>query len=144
MRNRRTLVLLCVLVLVFSLCSPAMAAEEKEIVELGDGFYAVITLEQTHITRAGDTVQGRKVGTLYHTGEKIGTATLLAQFDTSGSTAKATYALITGDGINGWDYSYGTESCSGNKATGTAYFTDGNVIRSLTLTLTCSPSGVIS
>lgn len=43
-----------------------------------------------------------------------------------------------------WRYSRGSVTSSGNKATGTAYFTDGNIIRTLTLTLTCSPDGVVS
>lgn len=101
-------------------------------------------MTQLPATRAGSTVNGSKSGTVYHNGTKIGTAILAAVFDISGTTAKPVSMDINGTGTNGWRYSRGTTSHSGNKATGTAYFTDGNIIRSLTLTLTCSPTGVIS
>lgn len=138
--------LFVVLALALSLFTPAMAAEtqNQEIVDLGDGFYAVVTLTQSPATRAGNTVSGSKLGTVYHNGIAIGTANFMATFDISGATAKPISSGINGRGTNGWQYSHGTTSSSGNKATGTAYFTDGNIIRSLTLTLTCSPSGVIS
>lgn len=144
MKTKRCLALLCALVFIVSVFTPALAAEEKKIIDLGDGFYAVITLEQGPMTRAGDTVSGSKSGDLYHNGTKIGTATLSAEFDISGSTAKATRSVIGGSGMNGWSYDRGTTSRSGNKATGTAYFSDGSITKAFSLTLTCSPSGVIS
>ena len=144
MKLRKALALLCAVALVCALFTSALAAEPQEIIDLGDGFYAVITLNQTPMTRAGDIVTGSKSGTVYHNGVKVGTATLTGQFDISGSTAKATRAAITDSGMNGWSYDRGTTSCSGNKVTGTAYFSSGSNSKSLTLTLTCSPSGVIS
>lgn len=144
MNLKRYLAVLFVFVLALSLSSPALAAENQEIIDLGDGFYAVITLDQAPVSRSGDTAAGSKSGAIYQGGTQIGTATFYADFDISGATAKATRAVISGSGMNGWSYSRGTTSRSGNKATGTAYFTDGNIIRILTLTLTCSPDGAIS
>lgn len=144
MKMKRVFVLLCILVMSLSLFSPALAAEKQEIIDLGDGFYAVITLDQAPVSRSGDTAAGSKTGAIYQGGTQIGTATLYANFDISGATAKAVTASMSGRSMNGWSYSRSTASCSGNKATGTAYFTDGNIIRTLTLTLTCSPDGVIS
>lgn len=123
-----------------------MAEEAQEVVDLGDGYYAVITVTQAPLTRAGDdTVAGSKTGKVYNNnGTQIGTATLTGQFDISGSTAKAIRSAITGSGMNNWSYDRGTTSCSGNKATGTAYFSSGSATKSLTMTLTCSADGVIS
>ncbi len=142
--KKRLLSILCVFALTVFLFTPALAVEKQEIVDLGDGFYAVITLSQEPATRAGDVAKGSKTGSVYQGGTKIGEATFVAEFDISGATARVTSAKISGNGMNGWDYSRSTTGRSGNTATGTAYFTDGNIIRSLTLTLTCSPSGVIS
>lgn len=144
MKFKKYLTVLCIFTLVLSLFSPALAAEKQEIIDLGDGFYAIITLEQAPVTRSGDIVTGSKTGNVYQGGTQIGTAIFTADFDISGSTAKVIRGHINGTGMNGWSYSRGSVTSSGNKATGTAYFTDGNIIRTLTLTLTCSPDGVIS
>lgn len=145
MKLRKALAFLCAFALACSLFTSALAAGPQEIIDLGDGFYMVVTLEQAPMSRAGDIVTGSKSGKVYlNNGTQIGTATLTGQFDISGSTAKATRAAISGSGMNGWTYDRGTVSCSGNKATGTAYFSSGSSSKSFTLTLTCSPTGVIS
>lgn len=138
------LALLCALTLVFSLCTPALAVEKQEIVDLGDGFYAVITLDQVPMSRAGDVVKGSKTGKVYNGTTQIGTMTLGAEFDISGATARATSSVVTGSGMNGWSYDRGTTSRSGNKVTGTGYFSSGSTVKAFSLTLTCSPDGEIS
>lgn len=144
MKARKLLALLCVFALFCSLVTSALAAEPQKVIDLGDGFYMVVTLEQQPMTRTGDTVQGSKTGKVYHGTTQIGTVTLMAEFDISGPTAKATRAAISGSGMNGWSYDRGTTSCSGNKATGTAYFSSGGTTKSFVLTMTCSSNGVIS
>lgn len=145
MKAKRFSAFLCAAMMLVSLLTPAMAAEtEKEVIDLGDGFYAVVTLDEMPMTRAGDTKNGSKSATVYNGSTVIGTATLIAKFDTSGAVAKAISAGISGTGKNGWSYDHGTTSLSGNKATGTAYFKSGSTTKSLTLTLTCSSDGTIS
>lgn len=145
MKTKKLPALLCAAMMLVSLLTPAVAAEtEREIIDLGDDFYAVVTLDEMPMTRAGDTKNGSKSATVYNGSTVIGTATLRATFDISGATAKATDATIYGTGQNGWSYDYGTTSLSGNKATGKAYFSLGSVTKSLTLTLTCSDDGTIS
>lgn len=145
MKTKRISALLCAAMMLVSLLTPAMAAESKEeIIDLGDGFYAVVTVEQGPMTRAGDTVNGSKTAKVYNGSTVIGTVLLAAKFDISGATARATVATITGTGQNGWSYDHGTTSLSGNKASGTAYFKSGSTTKSLTLTLTCTPDGTIS
>lgn len=145
MKTKRISALLCAAMMLVSLLTPAVAAESKEeIIDLGDGFYAVVTVEQGPMTRADDTVNGSKTAKVYNGSTVIGTVLLAAKFDISGATARATVATITGTGQNGWSYDHGTTSLSGNKASGTAYFKSGSTTKSLTLTLTCSPDGTIS
>jgi len=136
---------LCAAVMLFSMSSVAFAAEpEKTVVDLGDGFYLVETIERGPVTRAGDTVRGVKKGDLYQGSTLIGTAYLGGTFDISGSTAKAIDADITGTGYNGWSYDRGTTSLSGNRASGTAYFKSGSTTKNVTISLSCSPSGTLS
>lgn len=142
---KKVAALLCAFMVVASFIPAAFAVEAKEeIIDLGDGFYAVVSVTQVPMTRSGDTVYGNKTGKVYQGSVQIGTATLGAEFDISGSTAKAIDAEITGSGQNGWGYKSGTTKLSGNKASGTAVFEMGSSTKSLVLTLTCSPNGTLS
>lgn len=146
MKNiRRFFPVLCVLTIITAFLTSAYAMETKEtIIDLGDGFYVVETVTQYPMTRAGDTVSGNKTARLYQGSTLIGTTTMGATFDISGSTAKATRANITGVGSNGWSYKNGSTSCSGNKATGTATYQSESSTKSHTFSITCSPDGTLS
>ena len=145
MKAKKVSVLLCAIAMVTSLLTPAMAAEaEEKVIDFGDGFYMIQTVEEYAVTRSGDIVGGKVSGDVYNGSTKIGTATLSATFDISGATAKALTASITGTGMNGWSFSNGGTRKSGNRASGTARFKSGSTTKSLPLTLTCSPDGTIS
>ncbi|MCI9264509.1 MAG: hypothetical protein HFF06_08010 [Oscillospiraceae bacterium] len=145
MKIKKLFSLLLAAVLTTALVIPASAAESKEtVIDLGDGFYLVERITYGPVARAGNSVNGTKDAELYQGSTMIGKATLLGYFDISGSSAKATRAVISGTGYNGWGYKNGTTSLSGNKATGTAVFEMGSSTRSLVLTLTCSPNGTLS
>lgn len=144
MKRNSSFALLCACLLLFSLLTPALAAEKQETIDLGGGFYMVVTTEQMSMSRAGDSVAGSKTGRAYFGSIQIGSLTVHGEFDISGSTAKATRSAVTGSGMNGWSYDRGTTSRSGNKVTGTGYFSSGSTTKNFSLTLTCSPSGVIS
>lgn len=145
MKLRKFPSVLCVLMLIISLLTPAMAAEpESKVIDLGEGFYVVETITQSYTTFAGNYAGGTKSATLYQGSTPIGKATLEATFDISGSTARAIGADISGSGQNGWGYKSGTTKLSGNKATGTAVFEMGSSTKSLIITLTCSPDGTLS
>lgn len=146
MKTKRLFALLCAALLVCALIAPASAAAGEPapvVVDLGDGFYAVETVTYGPMSRSGSTVSGSKTASIYHESLLVGTATLSAQFDTSGSSAVAISAFITGAGYNGWSYSHGTASGSGNTAYGTAYFTNGLITKHVTVTLSCSPGGTL-
>lgn len=136
---------LCMGIVMTSLLIPASAEEGKEtVIDLGNGFYVVETLTQYPMSRSGNTASGQKTANLYQGTTLIGTSTFLAAFDISGSTARATDANISGVGLNGWEYVGGTTKLSGNKATGTATYRMNSSTKSHTITITCSPSGVLS
>lgn len=137
--------LFCMVVIVLSTISTSALAAEPEgtIIDLGGGFYAVETITQYPMARSGNTVKGSVSDDLYYGSTLIGTATLYATFDISGSSAKATAASISGTGYNGGTYSRGTASGSGNTASGTAYFKyNGNQL-SLIFSLSCTPDGTL-
>lgn len=137
---------LCAAVMLISIISGSALAmdSEERITDLGDGFYFVETLTQSPMRRSSDEVYGAKSGNIYYSSTLIGIATLAASFDISGSTAVATRAAIDGEGRNGCTYVKGTTSLSGNKATGTATFKYEGIEKRLTLSISCSPSGVLS
>ena len=135
----------CMVVVVLSTISTsALAAEPKEkVIDLGDGFYVVETITQYPMGRSGDTVKGQTSDSVYYGSTLIGTATLYANFDISGSTAKPVYASITGSGYNGGTYLRGTSSSSGNTAFGTAYFKYNGVQKTLNISLSCTSDGTL-
>lgn len=137
--------LFCVIASILSIVSTsAFAAEPEEtVIDLGDGYYAVETITQYPMSRSGDRVNGSVSADLYYSSTLIGTATLYATFDISGSSAKAMAANISGTGYNGGTYSRGTTSCSGNTASGAAYFTYSGVQKILRLSLSCTPDGTL-
>lgn len=142
---KRFVSMLCAAFLVCSLTIPAFAAEDdRAVIDLGGGFYMVEQISYQIGPRDENLVYSRKVGTAYYNNTQVGTATLAASFDISGSTAEATSASISGNGLNGGAYENGSTRCSGNKAIGTATFSYGGVSRSLTLTLTCTPGGSVT
>lgn len=135
----------CAAMMIMSLLTSASAAEsDKRIIDLGDGFYIVQTVTQHTVTRAGNTVYGEVTGDAYYLTTQIGSATLTASFDISGSTAVAKIAILEGVGMNGWTFTNGGTKCSGNKASGTAIFQSGSTTKRLPLSLSCSPDGTLS
>ncbi len=142
---KRSLSLICAVLLVFSLVSPAYAAQpEGEYIPLGDGYYMIDTVTVLPSSRAGNTVRGTLTRDLYYSSTLIGTATLYAEFDISGSSATAVSAGISGTGSGGWTYDHGNARCSGNSARGTAYFTGPGTTKRMTMTLSCDASGNLS
>lgn len=135
--------LFCMVVVILSTISAsALAAEpDGKVIDLGDGFYVVETITQYPLTRSGDTVRGNTSGNLYYGPTLVGTATLYAAFDISGSSARAEEASITGTGKNGGSYSNGTTKHSGNTASGRAYFTYNGVQKYISLSLSCTSDG---
>lgn len=120
----------------------ALAAEpEGKFIDLGDGFYAVETITHSPMTRSSDTAGGYVSDNVYYGSTLIGTATLYATFNISGSSVRVAEANISGSGRNGATYSGGKANGSGNTAFGTAGFEYNGVKKTIQLSLSCSPDG---
>lgn len=144
METKRSLLILLSILLTLSLCTPAFAAEAAKtaetVIDLGNGYYVVETITEYSLTRADGKKFGQKTHNFYHGSDLVGTATLYASFEISGTSVSATSASISGTGA----YTRGTTRCSGNTAYGTAYFLCNGVEYSVPLSLSCSPDGVLS
>lgn len=142
MKVKRIFALLCAAIMLLALLIPASAAEsDSEIIDLGDGLYIVRTVEQYAMTRSGKMVYGKVSSDLYYENTQIGTATLAAAFEISGSTVVAKSAVLQGTGMNGWTFTNGGTTCSGNTATGIAIFQSGSTIKRIPMSISCAPDG---
>lgn len=136
---------LLMLILAFSLSAPVFAANQ-EIINLGDGYYAVVTTEvsQTAYTARASSVTASKSAKVYSGSTQVGTGTLTGTFSYTGSVSKAVSGSCSGSGMSGWTYKRGTATCSGKTVTGNFVYSSGSTTKTLTLTLTCSGDGTVS
>lgn len=108
---KKVCTLFCLVMVILCITNTtALAAEpEGKVIDLGDGFYAVETITCSPMTRSRDTTGGSVSNNVYYGSTLIGTATLYATFDISGSAAKVEEANISGTGKNGGAYSDGSK-----------------------------------
>ena len=142
---KKVCTLFCLVMVILCITNTtALAAEpEGKVIDLGDGFYAVETITCSPMTRSRDTTGGSVSNNVYYGSTLIGTATLYADFDISGSTAKSVYISVTGSGYNGGTYLRGEPTRSGSTASGTAYFKYNGVQKTLRLSLSCTADGTL-
>lgn len=143
MKIKKVLGFFCAALMAASLLiMPAMAAEQnQQVIDLGDGFYVVRTITVQAAARAGKTVSGAVSDSLYYQGVKIGSATLSAIFDISGSSAEAIDAFLDGTGMNGFTYRDAGTYCGGDRVTGVAIFESSSVFKQLPMEIRCTPDG---
>lgn len=143
---KRLCVLFCLMAMILSTVSiSALAAEpEEKVIDLGDNYYMVETITQYPISRSGNIIGGTKTGVIRYGSTEIGSITLTATFDISGSSAIAIGADIRASERNGGKCIDKNASCSGNKATGWATFSYNGGDKSTSLTISCSPDGTVS
>lgn len=129
----------------FMLCCTAFAAEVSavEVIDCGNGFTVEITSQSIYSTRSS-TVAKTKTATAKQDGVKIGEFVLIGKFEYDGTTAKAVNADCDATSYNGWGYKNVSCSYSGAKVSGKCTFYSGSLSKSVSLSMTCSPSGVIS
>ncbi len=143
---RKTFSLLLCLALTVALAIPCFAQDNEHVIasyteDLGNNITVVVTITQT-VTRSTTTTT--KAHDYYYDGQYIGRAALSASFYYDGSTARATEAIGTGSGSNGWSYGGQSTGTSGNRAYLNATLSNGSRSVPVSLSLTCSPSGSIS
>lgn len=152
-------IFLCAVLLLIPFTSLASAAEADTgeittsyVTYFEDGSYRITTITEyptNSSTRATEqTKRGSKTARNYDSsGNELFSLTVYGTFTYNGVTAKATasYYSYTVDN-SAWKFSGGSSSCSGASVTATATFKLLGFItsRTLTVTLTCSPTGVLS
>lgn len=142
------LAVVMLLVCCFFMCDgEALAVDTmQEIVQYGDGTYAEITLTEDDMMFRTTTKTGTKTYTYKSaSGDIIFTYTLKTYFQYDGSTSRAVTCSTTYNIVkSGWSKKSDSHYCSGNKAYGTAKFSNSSTSRDVSLTITCSKDGKIS
>lgn len=134
------------------LCAPALAAGTQDYTEtityFADGSYLVtrITCDSAYTSRSVEHKSGKKHYDFYNSNRKLSwTFRVHGAFTYDGSSAEATSADYSYDIYDSaWSFNGGSASYSGATATATGSFTLLIIPNSVTLSLTCSPKGVLS
>lgn len=137
------------LLLTFSLALPCFANGYKpDVVSvtedvLNNGVVCTTTIYEYPFVLRSNTRQGSVVQEYKYSGKTIAYVSLNATFTYDGATATAVSASGDHSVSSGWSYSGQSTWCSGASAHLTATVS-GDVTFPVSLTLTCSPSGVLS
>lgn len=154
-KAKRFLAWASLLVIAIALCaSPAMAAENvkssgKSIIYYSDGSYLISELvtSPVSVSRLTNMVTGSRVVTYYNADhDPLWDMTLTGTFSYNGSTAKAEEATYSYNIYSSaWSFKSANAYCTGNKAIVESVFVKAFFItRDAIVTLTCSPTGVLS
>ena len=156
---KRIFCLSLVLALLLCACAfPVSAADVEPMVPVAsyvthfdDGSYCVTTILQTPVeengaARAYKLTSGQKASAYYASGVLQFTTYVKGTFKYNGSTAMATTAQYSYSIANSaWSFSSGSAHCSGATAYATCTFYNSlNGNKSVTASLTCSPTGKLS
>lgn len=151
---KKLLSTLLIVTVLISLCSvSAMAAEpsveQRTVTYFPDGSYMVKTITEANTALAlsgTSTKSGSAIEDYFDaSGKLLVRAIVNGTFEYDGTTAKATsasygYKVVSSD----WSFRSGSASCSGDTATATVRFWHGIIPHSLSVSLTCSATGVLS
>lgn len=137
------------------LITPAMAADKndgKQVIRFEDGSYVILTVEcdqsqsGAELFTANSMTSGSKSYSYYNSSDKlVWVFRVHGTFTYNGTTAKATaatYSYTIYD--SSWSFVKGNSSYSGATATAKGSFKKLLIPNSVTLNLTCSPTGVLS
>ena len=125
--------------------------QKREIIQLDNGYYLEIIIEETPTTRASNQKTARKIGNYKNSqGKVVFTVTVTGTFTYTGSSSTCTKSVAEASSKNAnWKISSKSASKSGNKATAKATakrYVDGTAVetRNCSVTLTCSSNGSLS
>lgn len=154
MRTKRSIIGILLAVVLLSLCAvPALAAENAEttvnVIYYEDGSYMIVelTVGMPLSMRATNTISAsRSAGYYSADDELLWDFTVHGTFKYDGTTATATDASYSYNIYNSaWELKSAEAYCSGNQAIAEGKFNGGFLLnRSTSITLTCSPDGVLS
>lgn len=118
--------------------------KNAEIIDLGDGLTIEYTITESNPNARASTRTATKTANCKRDGITIATIKLTATFSYTGSSATCTSASSSYTMYDGWSYSNRTTTRSGNTATTSAKLSKWLDHANVTITMTCSNSGVIS
>ncbi len=119
--------------------------QSKAIVDLGNGLIVEYSISESTPNARANTKTATKTATCkLKDGTVVATIKLTATFSYTGSSATCTSASSNYSLTQGWSYSDRITTRSGNTATTSAKFGKGFSSATITVTMTCSNSGVIS
>lgn len=129
---------------------PVPYTASDSVIQLPNGMYIVSEICEEENTASlwatNQTKSGSKTNTLYSAGgTKLASVTVRGTFTYNGSTASATnssYSYSIYD--SAWSFSSGSSSYSGATATAKCTFKFLGLSESMTVSLTCSPTGTLS
>ncbi len=119
-------------------------AKSIEVVDLGDGMTIEYEVTELPSIARASTKTAAKTATCKIDGVTIATVKLTATFSYTGSSATCTSASATYTMYQGWSARDKSTTRSGRTATTSAYFYNGKRHTTLTTTMSCSNTGVIS
>jgi len=156
--KKHLLAIIFSVVFVFTFLNPTLCAsaihipgnDSKDVIYFPDGSYIITEIHEEstsfYTLEARQTKRGNKVRTAYSKdGEKLGSLTVYGTFTYNGTTATAESASYSHTvDASGWSFSGGSSYCSGATATASGTFKCLFESKTLTVSLRCSASGVLS
>lgn len=150
---KKTLSLFLCIVIIGNLFSFSVHGNESETVEhvlityFPDGSYCIETITECRSLPGRAVKNGTKTRVYYSSSDiRLFSTSVYGEFTYDGTTATATYAQL-GYQIysSAWSYNSGIAFCSGASATASCTFDAAyGFRRTLSVTLTCSPTGVLT
>lgn len=144
-------VILAISCLSFNIFAADDPTANDEIISLENGYYAVVTIEESNVSRATRTKSGTKDLSVYDNSDNLCfVVTITGIFSYTGSSATCTSASISYNiHLDNWKIKSATATKSGNKAVGNftaKRYTLGIPVETVeqTFYLTCSATGVLS
>lgn len=120
------------------------SSKSVEVVDLGNGMTIEYEVTELPSVARASTKTAAKTATCKIDGIKIATVKLTATFSYTGSSATCTSASATYTMYEGWSATNKSTTRSGRTATTSAYLYKGKRHATLTTTMSCSNTGVIS
>lgn len=118
-------------------------SQDVQTIDCGDGFTITITTDIADTARSS-TKSASKTAVVRYNSAEVGEFTVHGKFSYNGSSAKATNSTYDAEAYDSWDYKNASTSHSGAKVSGKCTFYKGSTSKTVSLSMTCSPSGQIS
>lgn len=124
--------------------NPDQSYENTYVIDMGDGLTIEYEICEVTSNARTSTKTATKTATCKEDGKVIATIKLTASFSYTGSSATCTSASSSYSMAAGWSYTNRTTTRSGNRATTSAKLLNNCDYANVSVTMTCSSTGVVS